>query len=85
MCRWNAYIGEPLMLDELLFRTEQGLIDQSLHSRMGAETTNGDGFGLGWYVSGMEDAPGRYRSVEPAWNDANLLAVRAQRLPERLQ
>ena len=72
MCRWNAYIGEPLMLDELLFRTEHGLIDQSLHSRMGAETTNGDGFGLGWYVAGMEDAPGRYRSVEPAWNDANL-------------
>ena len=72
MCRWNAYIGEPLMLDELLFRTEHGLIDQSLHSRMGAETTNGDGFGLGWYVAGMDDAPGRYRSVEPAWNDANL-------------
>ena len=46
MCRWNAYIGEPLMLDELLFRTEHGLIDQSLHSRMGAETINGDGFGL---------------------------------------
>jgi len=56
----------------LLFRTQHGLIDQSLHSRMGAETTNGDGFGLGWYVPGMEDAPGRFRSVEPAWNDANL-------------
>jgi predicted glutamine amidotransferase len=39
---------------------------------MGAETTNGDGFGIGWYVAGMEGAPGRYRSVEPAWNDANL-------------
>ena len=25
------------------------LIDQSLHSRLGAETTNGDGFGVGWY------------------------------------
>jgi glutamine amidotransferase len=72
MCRWNAYIGQPLLLEELLFRTQHGLIDQSLHSRMGAETTNGDGFGLGWYVPGMKDAPGRYRSVEPAWNDANL-------------
>jgi len=72
MCRWNAYIGHPLLLDELLFRTQHGLIDQSLHSRMGAETTNGDGFGLGWYVTGMEDSPGRYRSVVPAWNDANL-------------
>src|SRR5690242_5431872 len=72
MCRWNAYHGQPLLLDELLFRTQHGLIDQSLHSRMGAETTNGDGFGLGWYVAGREDDPGRYRSVEPAWNDANL-------------
>src|SRR6185437_3288096 len=72
MCRWNAYLGHPLLLDLLLFRTQHGLIDQSLHSRMGAETTNGDGFGLGWYVAGKEDNPGRYRSVEPAWNDANL-------------
>ena len=72
VCRWNAYLGQPLLIDELLFRTQHGLIDQSLHSRMGAETTNGDGFGLGWYTAGKEDEPGRYRSVEPAWNDANL-------------
>jgi predicted glutamine amidotransferase len=72
MCRWNAYIGHPLLLDVLLFQTQHGLIDQSLHSRMGAETTNGDGFGIGWYRNGKEDEPGRYRSIEPAWNDANL-------------
>jgi predicted glutamine amidotransferase len=72
MCRWNAYFGEPLLIDELLYRTEHGLIDESLHSRMGAETTNGDGFGLGWYTSRNGRAPGRYRSVSPAWNDANL-------------
>ena len=71
MCRWNAYFGEPLLIDELLYRTEHGLIDESLHSRMGAETTNGDGFGLGWYTPGHEQ-PGRYRSVNPAWNDENL-------------
>ena len=72
MCRWNAYFGEPLLLDELLYRTQHGLIDESLHSRMGAETTNGDGFGLGWYVDGKRDSPARYRSINPAWNDANL-------------
>ena len=72
MCRWNAFFGQPLLLEELLFRTEHGLIDQSLHSQMGAETTNGDGFGLGWYRAGRRTRPGRYRSVEPAWNDANL-------------
>jgi predicted glutamine amidotransferase len=72
MCRWNAYFGEPLLIDELLYRTEHGLIDESLHSRMGAETTNGDGFGLGWYTADNRESPARYRSVNPAWNDANL-------------
>jgi len=70
MCRWNAYSGEPILIDELLYRTQHGLIDESLHSRMGAETTNGDGFGLGWYAAGKD--PARYRSVTPAWNDTNL-------------
>ena len=50
MCRWNAYDGQPLVIAELLYRTKHGLIDESLHSRMGAETTNGDGFGVGWYL-----------------------------------
>jgi glutamine amidotransferase len=72
MCRWNAYIGEPLLIDELLFKPKHGLIDESLHARMGAETTNGDGFGLGWYLSDTPTDPARYRSVNPAWNDANL-------------
>jgi predicted glutamine amidotransferase len=71
MCRWNAYYGQPLLIDELLFQTQHGLIDQSLHSKMGVETTNGDGFGLGWY--GAETGPPcRYRSVSPAWSDVNL-------------
>jgi glutamine amidotransferase len=37
---------------------------------MGAEPTNGDGFGLGWY--GVGEGPGVYHSVSPAWSDANL-------------
>ncbi len=72
MCRWNAYIGEPLVMGELLYRTKHGLIDESLHSRMGAETTNGDGFGVGWYGASDRVNPARYRSVNPAWNDQNL-------------
>jgi glutamine amidotransferase len=72
MCRWNAYFGQPLVVDELLFKTEHGLIDQSLRARMGVETTNGDGFGLGWYDEAAGGRPGRYRSVTPAWSDVNL-------------
>jgi predicted glutamine amidotransferase len=36
----------------------------------GAETTNGDGFGVGWY--GDSHTPGVFHSTEPAWNDHNL-------------
>jgi predicted glutamine amidotransferase len=70
MCRWMAWSGQPVIVEELLFEPVHGLIDQSLHSRMGAETTNGDGFGLGWY--GVGKGPGTYHSVSPAWGDANL-------------
>ena len=70
MCRWLAYSGTPVLLEELLFKPKHSLIDQSLHSTMGAETTNGDGFGIGWYGEG--DTPGTFHSVEPAWNDRNL-------------
>jgi glutamine amidotransferase len=65
-----AWHGQPLLMEELLFKTDHGLVDQSLHSRMGAETTNGDGFGVGWYGAG--EGPGVYRSIAPAWGDANL-------------
>jgi predicted glutamine amidotransferase len=70
MCRWMAWFGQPLLIEELLFKTPHGIIDQSLHSRLGAEPTNGDGFGMGWYGAG--DGPAIYRSVAPAWADANL-------------
>jgi hypothetical protein len=29
MCRWNAYIGQPLLIGELLYRTQRGLIDEN--------------------------------------------------------
>jgi predicted glutamine amidotransferase len=75
VCRWNAYIGQPLLMGELLYRTKHGLIDESLHSRMGAETTNGDGFGVGWYGAHDRSTPARYRSVSPAWNDLNMIEL----------
>jgi glutamine amidotransferase len=65
-----AWHGQPVLIKELLFDSPHGIVDQSLHSRMGAETTNGDGFGMGWYGGG--DGPAVYHSVAPAWSDANL-------------
>jgi predicted glutamine amidotransferase len=75
VCRWMGWLGQPVLIDELLFKTQHGIVDQSLHSRMGAETTNGDGFGMGWYGAG--EGPGVYHSVAPAWGDSNLRELAA--------
>ena len=73
MCRWMAWLGQPVLIEELVFNTQHGIVDQSLEARMGAEPTNGDGFGLGWYGHG--DSPALYRSVAPAWSDDNLREI----------
>ncbi|MCA9714475.1 MAG: class II glutamine amidotransferase [Myxococcales bacterium] len=75
MCRWIAYSGAPIYLEDLIFHTEHSLIDQSLAARLGTSPTNGDGFGIGWYDD--RDAPGLYRDTHPAWNDANLRSLTA--------
>jgi predicted glutamine amidotransferase len=75
MCRWLAYYGDPIPIEALVLKRQHSLIDQSLHAREGATTTNGDGFGIGWYGEG--DVPGVYRSLHPAWNDRNLRELAA--------
>lgn len=71
MCRWLTYSGAPVLLDDLLYQPRHSLVMQSLHSDLGAEPTNGDGFGVGWYDGRVEE-PGLFRSTEPAWSDRNL-------------
>ncbi|WP_133917941.1 class II glutamine amidotransferase [Streptomyces sp. NBC_00582] len=76
MCRWLAYSGTPILLDTILYKPAHSLIDQSLHSRMGVETTNGDGFGIGWYAADSDDhAPAVFRDVGPAWSNRNLREI----------
>lgn len=74
MCRWLAYSGSPILLEELLCKPEHSLIDQSLHARLGVDTTNGDGFGVGWYGPDAQ-TPAVFHSIETAWNDRNLREV----------
>jgi glutamine amidotransferase len=69
-------MGDPVRAEELLFRPAHSIIDQSLHAKLGGFTTNGDGFGIGWYGDGA--APALYKSVHPAWNDENLREVSGQ-------
>jgi glutamine amidotransferase len=72
MCRWLAYSGKPVRMNEVLYGPQHSLIEQSLSSRLGAEPTNGDGFGVGWYGP---QGPGVFKSMEPAWNDRNLREI----------
>lgn len=82
MCRWLAYSGSALNLEDLLYKPENSLVVQSRHSRLGAETTNGDGFGVGWY--GALDTPGLFHSTSPAWNDRNLRELAANAVAGRV-
>lgn len=70
MCRWMAYTGGTIRLQELLFEPKDNLIDQSMSSRSAETPTNGDGFGVGWYSKW--ERPGLFHSIRPAWNDSNL-------------
>ena len=82
MCRWLAYSGSPVLLEDLLYKPKNSLVAQSKHSLMGATTTNGDGFGVGWY--GAYPTPGLFRSTEPAWNDSNLRELCAHAVAGRV-
>jgi glutamine amidotransferase len=76
MCRWTAYVGEPVFLEDVIIKPCHSLVHQSLHATEAKTGTNGDGFGLGWYADRSE--PGVYRELRPAWSDENLRSICAQ-------
>jgi predicted glutamine amidotransferase len=73
MCRWAAYLGEPIFLEDIVSAPSHSLIAQSHHALQAKTATNGDGFGIAWY--GARSEPGRYRDVLPAWSDCNLRSL----------
>lgn len=76
MCRWAAYRGKPLYLEELVSSPAHSLIEQSHCATRAKTATNGDGFGIAWY--GERPEPGRYRDILPAWSDCNLKSIARQ-------
>jgi predicted glutamine amidotransferase len=76
MCRWAAYLGESLFLEEIVTAPCHSLIMQSHHALEGKTATNGDGFGIAWY--GERAEPGLYRDILPAWSDPNLRSLSRQ-------
>jgi len=76
MCRWIAYVGEPVFLEDFVSLPRQSLVAQSHHARESRTDVNGDGFGIGWY--GERERPGIFRDIRPAWSDENLLSISHQ-------
>ncbi len=87
MCRWLAYSGPEIYLEDLIVKPSRSLLVQSRFAREnyvenlpglpdGAFPTNGDGFGVAWY--GERQRPGLYRDLRPAWSDRNLVNLAEQ-------
>jgi predicted glutamine amidotransferase len=79
MCRFVAYIGKkPILLNRILATPSNSLIQQSLHAQKIHQPVNADGFGVGWYSPEVDDKPGLFKSILPAWNDFNLQHLSAK-------
>ncbi|MFC0199099.1 class II glutamine amidotransferase [Paracoccus rhizosphaerae] len=76
MCRWAAYLGEPIFLEDIVSRPAHSLIRQSQGATRCVTPVNADGFGIAWY--GERAEPGLYRDVMPAWSDPNLRSLVGQ-------
>ncbi len=75
MCRFTLYLGPTIRLSSLVVEPEHSIIKQSAHSRSQEDPLNGDGFGIAWYAPELSPEPALFRSVTPAWNNANLLEL----------
>jgi predicted glutamine amidotransferase len=73
MCRFVAYIGPPVLADDLLYKPKHSIITaQSMNAGEMSVAVNGDGFGIGWYAPELDNEPCVFRSIKPSWSDQNL-------------
>jgi predicted glutamine amidotransferase len=76
MCRFVAYIGPPILADDLLFKPKFSLVTaQSVNAGEMSVAVNGDGFGIGWYAPELDNEPCVFRSIKPSWSDQNLKQI----------
>jgi ergothioneine biosynthesis protein EgtC len=72
MCRFVAYVGQPITLEMLVTLPRNSLINQSIDAKEFEERLNGDGFGIAWYAHDVSELPALFKSVTPAWSNRNL-------------
>jgi gamma-glutamyl hercynylcysteine S-oxide hydrolase len=74
VCRFAAYLGPPILLEQFLLRPAHNLVRQSWEPReMSTALMNADGFGIGWYDE--HEQPAAYRLTHPIWSDSNLASL----------
>ncbi len=78
MCRFIAYLGSPIKLEDLLYNPTNSLIKQSYAARERDVPINGDGFGIGWYDSSEDLEPCVQSYITPAWSNRNLQRLAAE-------
>lgn len=73
MCRFVAYLGEQVTLDDVLFKPDSSIVEQAVHPRM-LSAMNLAGFGvLGWNDTSPEpELPYTYRTAGLPFFDRNL-------------
>ena len=76
MCRWMAWLGQPVLIEELLFKTparDRRPEPARPHGRRADQRRRL----RARLVRRTGTAPAVYRSVAPAWSDANLRELAA--------
>lgn len=76
MCRWAAYVGQPVFIEDIVSRPGHSLVRQSHEAVECKSAINADGFGLAWY--GERPEPGLFCDILPAWSDPNLASLTQQ-------
>lgn len=75
MCRFAAYLGEPLLLADLLYNPPNSLIHQASEAMESRTRINADGFGIAWYNLEVHPEPIVFKDLTPAWSNANLRSL----------
>lgn len=71
-----AYLGPPVSLESLVLKPENSLLHQSYRPRFQRHgTVNADGFGCGWFDTGVRPEPAVYRRDKPIWSDTSFASM----------
>jgi predicted glutamine amidotransferase len=75
MCRYLAYLGEPVRLADLIYGPANSLVHQASAAMESPTRINADGFGVGWYDTRQHPEPAVFKDLTPVWNNANLRSL----------